>query len=194
MLPAETPPADFAETQYVDSRGCAFVRAAFNGQTTWLPQLDTQREPVCGLEPSLMAEATAPGRVVSSLPDADAEPETAEAEPETAEAAEAARPPSEAAAVQESASALPERSEEVPDETTADETAAAAAEASPAAPGEQASAEPEPPEVTIEADPDSPVMIIAAGERPAAPRHRLTVIERRGTIFGKREAEAVQGV
>lgn len=183
MLPAETPPADFAETHYVDSRGCAFVRAAFNGQTTWLPQLDSDREPLCGLAPSLFAEAAAPGRVVSTRPD----PETP-ADTETAEAA-----PTEPADGPETESAAPET------ETADTEAPAAAAQdiaaegAKPAAPPEQASVEQAsteqaptealPSEVTVQADPDSPVVIIAAGQRRAAPRHRLTVIERRGTII-----------
>lgn len=64
MLPAETPPTDFAETQYVDSRGCAFVRAALNGQVTWLPQFDEERQQLCGLEPSLVGGPAAPARVV----------------------------------------------------------------------------------------------------------------------------------
>lgn len=149
MLPAETPPADFAETHYVDSRGCAFVRAAFNGQTTWLPQLDSDREPLCGLAPSLFAEAAAPGRVVSSRPDPEtpADTETAAAAPvEPADGAKPAAPPEQASTEQAPTEALPS-------------------------------------EVTVQADPDSPVVIIAAGQRRAEPRHRLTVIERRGTII-----------
>ncbi len=64
MLPAETPSAEFADTQYVDSRGCAFVRAASNGQVAWLPLFDADRQPVCGLQPSAEAGPDQPGRVV----------------------------------------------------------------------------------------------------------------------------------
>ncbi len=51
--PAETPPADFTGAQFIDSAGCAFARAAINGQTRWVPRLDPDRQPVCGLTPSL---------------------------------------------------------------------------------------------------------------------------------------------
>lgn len=188
MLPAETPPADFAETHYVDSRGCAFVRAAFNGQTTWLPQLDSDREPLCGLAPSLFAEAAAPGRVVSTRPD----PET----PADTEAAATA--PTEPADDPETEPAAPEI-ETADTEAPAPASQDVAAEgAKPAAPPEQAPSEQGsvgqasvgqattgvlPSEVSVQADPDSPVVIIAAGQRRAEPRHRLTVIERRGTII-----------
>lgn len=51
--PAEVPPADFDDASYVDSRGCAYARAAVNGAVTWVPQLGADRKPLCGLAPSL---------------------------------------------------------------------------------------------------------------------------------------------
>ena len=53
--PAELPPADFAGRQYVDSRGCVFVRAEVNGAVAWAPRLDRDRVPLCGYRPSMAA-------------------------------------------------------------------------------------------------------------------------------------------
>lgn len=61
MLPAETPPADFEPGQYVDSRGCVFVRAGSNGAVTWLPLLGPDRQPQCGFRPSLGGVPFQPG-------------------------------------------------------------------------------------------------------------------------------------
>lgn len=90
-VPAEAPPAGFSEAQYVDSRGCAFARATVNGQTRWVPRLGSDRQPVCGLTPSVAASpappspspvATAPSAAPSAppqpMPAAAAAPETAE--------------------------------------------------------------------------------------------------------------------
>jgi hypothetical protein len=62
--PAELPPADFAGRQYVDSRGCVFVRAEVDGRVAWAPRLDRDRTPLCGYRPSLAA-----GPAAGSLPD-----------------------------------------------------------------------------------------------------------------------------
>ena len=54
MVPAEIPPVGFTGAEYVDSAGCAFVRARIGGATKWLPRLSHDRVLVCGLEPSLV--------------------------------------------------------------------------------------------------------------------------------------------
>jgi len=70
--PAEMPPSDFSGAQYIDSRGCLFVRAGLNGSVTWVPRVNRDRELLCGFQPTLrQAEAQAvqaapPKRIVAT--------------------------------------------------------------------------------------------------------------------------------
>lgn len=111
LVPAEPVPADFAGTQWQDSRGCLFVRATVAGSVTWLPLLDAERRPVCtdplaNGAPALPAPpntalaappveggpATPPADGTETAGDAGAAPDAAAAEddvlPQVAEAAE----------------------------------------------------------------------------------------------------------
>lgn len=50
--PAEFPPVSFTGLQYVDSRGCAYVRAGAEGAVVWVPRVTRSRQAVCGMTPS----------------------------------------------------------------------------------------------------------------------------------------------
>ena len=65
--PAEFPPDNFTENQYVDSRGCVFIRAGIDGNVTWVPRVTRQRKLICGQRPSL-------GTVVATRPAAPSVP------------------------------------------------------------------------------------------------------------------------
>lgn len=55
--PAELPPASYRADQYVDSRGCVFIRAGYGGEETWVPRVTRDRQPLCGYQPSIQTEA-----------------------------------------------------------------------------------------------------------------------------------------
>ncbi|NBZ88348.1 SPOR domain-containing protein [Stagnihabitans tardus] len=63
--PANPPPAGFKGQQFIDSRGCVFVRAGFDGRVNWVPRIDGSRRPICGMQPTGSAR---PPQVAEELP------------------------------------------------------------------------------------------------------------------------------
>ncbi len=70
--PAETPPADFQGQQYVDSRGCVFMRAGLGGTVTWVARIGQDRRPICNEVSMAAAKArlAAPEQASQTMPQA----------------------------------------------------------------------------------------------------------------------------
>ena len=56
--PAELPPSSFSGGQFVDSRGCVFIRAGFDGTVQWAPRVTRDGRQICGLQPTFGAGNT----------------------------------------------------------------------------------------------------------------------------------------
>ncbi|MCC6006740.1 MAG: SPOR domain-containing protein [Rhodobacteraceae bacterium] len=55
--PRNPPPPDFRGREFVDSRGCVFIRAGSGAVTNWVPRVDRGRRVLCGQPPTRVASA-----------------------------------------------------------------------------------------------------------------------------------------
>lgn len=69
--PAELPPADFTARQYIDSKGCVFLR---DDNGVWQPRRDRDETQLCGYPPTLSARRLTPDGPVKLFPRSGAEP------------------------------------------------------------------------------------------------------------------------
>lgn len=56
--PSGLPPAGFKGQQFVDSRGCVFLKAGYGGQTSWVPRVGRDRKALCGFPPTFGPQPT----------------------------------------------------------------------------------------------------------------------------------------
>lgn len=80
--PSELPPTSFQGKQFVDSQGCAFIRAGYGNRVTWVPRVSRSRKLLCGFRPTFGSKVeptvrtqTAARRVVKPTAPATVKPQ-----------------------------------------------------------------------------------------------------------------------
>ncbi|MGB7244444.1 MAG: SPOR domain-containing protein [Sulfitobacter sp.] len=91
--PKEYPPSSYAGKQYIDSAGCAYIRAGIDGLVTWVPRVSRDRKVLCGFEPSLA------GPVAAAAPKQPPATDLVEIKPDGTDAAPAKKTTAQAARV-----------------------------------------------------------------------------------------------
>ena len=66
--PAEFPASSYQGRQYVDSRGCVFIRAGVGANVTWVPRITRDRKALCGFQPSVAKAAPAAAPAAKPAP------------------------------------------------------------------------------------------------------------------------------
>jgi hypothetical protein len=69
--PTNPPPVSFSGIQFVDSRGCVFMRAGYGGVVKWVPRVDSTHNVLCGFKPTEMGGGV---QVAQAAPTATAMP------------------------------------------------------------------------------------------------------------------------
>lgn len=84
--PANLPPPGFSGQQFVDSKGCAFLRTETAGGPVWVPRRSRTGQPLCGFRPSFAPERRSSGaRAPGTPPEIPQPPPAAALAPETAD-------------------------------------------------------------------------------------------------------------